>query len=329
MSITVIGSLNYDLVTFTNVVPEGGETIQANSFENHLGGKGLNEALASARLLPKSKRSSVRMIGNVGNDSFGKELRSSLIDVGVNVEYVKVIEGKSSGVAVILVEEDSGENRILITPGANGELKPTVEEYETYFPLESTSSSDKHFVVLQNEFPNPIETINWIKTNRPLINIAYNPSPYKHELVSESVFSQIDLLILNEGEARDAAETLNVDFNKDEKDFEAVALKLHGLINQDNVSTVVITLGSKGCLFVSGKDAKECIFVPSVKVDKVVDTTGAGDTFFGGIVLQLSLGANTQEAIEFATIASSITIRSKGAAESIPTLEDVEEFRKH
>lgn len=187
-TITVIGSLNYDLVTFTNKVPEGGETYQANSFETHMGGKGLNEAIAVARLSPEGKVNT-RMVGRVGTDQFGDSLKQCLVDAGVDVSNVKAIDG-SSGVAVIIVEEN-GENRILITPGANGKLSLSDEEYASIFKYDA-------FVVLQNEYPDTAKSITWLKTHKPEINIAYNPSPYKPKLITHEILSKIDLLIVNE-----------------------------------------------------------------------------------------------------------------------------------
>lgn len=326
-SITVIGSLNYDLVTYTNRVPEGGETAQANSFENHLGGKGLNEAIAVARLLPKKSDVTIKMVGNIGDDSFGKELKQALVDAEVDVSYVKTIENISSGVAVILVEQQSGENRILITAGANGELKPSEQEYSTYFP----DSGEEGFVILQNEYPNTVESINWIKTNRPKLNISYNPSPFKPEIITDDILSKIDLLIVNEGEALDVAKCLissdeighfNQTIDQDKvKGFSDLATKMTKLINQDNINTVIITMGSAGAVFSSRKEGPT--FEKSVKVESVVDTTGAGDTFFGGVVLQLALGSSIDESIKFATKASSLVIQKKGAVESIPTIDEV------
>lgn len=324
--ITVIGSLNYDLVTYTDKVPAGGETFQANSFENHLGGKGLNEAIATARLSEKSGDRHVRMIGNIGDDSFGKELKQSLQDSGVDTKYVKTIEGKSSGVAVILVET-SGENRILITSGANGELKPTNEDYEEYFKEVDL----QQFVILQNEYPDTIKSIQWIKTNRPKINIAYNPSPYKPELITAETWKLIDLLIVNEGEALDVAKNLlsTQEFEEFDKlikqdtlkGFGELSSKLQNLINQDNVSVIVITMGSLGSIYTS-KDVKP-MFHKANKIKNVVDTTGAGDTFFGGVVSQLAGGKDLHQAIKFANTASGLVIQKKGAAESIPTIEEV------
>ncbi|KAK6894955.1 Ribokinase [Candida tropicalis] len=320
--VTIIGSLNYDLVSFTKKVPEAGETYQADSFETHMGGKGLNEAIAVSKLSPP-ETIETRMIGKIGTDPFGIQLKQYLIDNKVNVENVDTIEG-SSGVAVIMVEEDSGENRILITPGSNGQLKPSDEQYNEYFP----NKDDSSFVILQNEYPDTINTINWLKTNRPKVNIAYNPSPFKSELITSSLLSKIDLLIVNEGEALDVAkhlgilETMPQSIDDEIEKFSNLAKSLQDSINKDNVNVVIITMGSKGCVYVS-KSIPSPSFIKSKKVTKVIDTTGAGDTFFGGVVSNLALGKDIKQAVEFATSASSLAIQKKGAAEGIPKYEDV------
>jgi ribokinase len=122
MKVTVIGSLNTDMVTRTPRVPEAGETLQASSFEVGWGGKGGNQAVAAAKL-GWSDQIMVSMIGAVGDDVFGPQLLKSMEDDGVNIKGVRIINGQNTGTAVILVEEDSGENRILVTPGANHALK--------------------------------------------------------------------------------------------------------------------------------------------------------------------------------------------------------------
>lgn len=321
-TVTIIGSLNYDLVTFTKKVPKAGETIQANSFETHMGGKGLNEAVAVARLSPPLGHVQSRMIGCVGADDFGKSLKQCLVDSGVDVSNVKTIEGESSGVATILVEEESGENRILITAGANGHLKPSDEEYKSIFELDKEDKNE--YVVLQNEYPDTAKSISWLKTNRPNINIAYNPSPYRPELVTRDIWSKIDLLIVNEGEAQDVAKLLlpDLDLVDSMEGVKTLAVEIQKLLNQNNLKTVVITLGSKGCIYYNAQ-LDEPQFVQSRKVDNVIDTTGAGDTFFGGLVSNLALGKTLAQAVEFATAASSLAIQKKGAAEGIPEHKDV------
>lgn len=384
-SITIIGSLNYDLVTYTNKVPQGGETYQANSFETHVGGKGLNESIAVAKLTPKNSvllssttttttttsgdgDGAIRMVGKIGDDSFGQQLKQFLIDNKVNVDHVHTVNNQTSGVAVILVEEETGENRILITLGANGELKLDDKEYESIFPKTTgsiTTTTTKEgeggylsFVILQNEYPDTVKSINWIKSNRPQLNIAYNPSPFKSELITKELLSKIDLLIVNEGEALDVANHLLKNSHQQDlidkinqinksnvtnstgdnhtllvEVFLKLAIELQKLINPDNVQIIVITMGSKGSIYIaknsgggSGGSQTTPQFIKSRKVEKVIDTTGAGDTFFGAIVLNLALGKLIDYAIKFATTASSLTIQKKGAAEGIPSYEEVMEI---
>lgn len=383
-SITIIGSLNYDLVTYTNKVPQGGETYQANSFETHVGGKGLNESIAVAKLTPKNSvllsstttttttsgdgDGAIRMVGKIGDDSFGQQLKQFLIDNKVNVDHVHTVNNQTSGVAVILVEEETGENRILITLGANGELKLDEKEYESIFPKTTGSITTTKegeggylsFVILQNEYPDTVKSINWIKSNRPQLNIAYNPSPFKSELITKELLSKIDLLIVNEGEALDVANHLLKNSHQQDlidkinqinksnvtnstgdnhtvlvEVFLKLAIELQKLINPDNVQIIVITMGSKGSIYIaknsggcggSGGSQTTPQFIKSRKVEKVIDTTGAGDTFFGAIVLNLALGKLIDYAIKFATTASSLTIQKKGAAEGIPSYEEVMEI---
>lgn len=316
-SITVVGSLNYDLVTYTNKVPGPGETYQANSFENHLGGKGLNEALAAARLSPPGCSTKIRMVGNIGEDSFGKELKQALVDSHVDTDYVQEIKGTSSGVAVIIVETN-GENRILITAGANGQLKPTEQDYQSIF----SDTEDGDFVVLQNEYPDTFATIAWLKAHKPAVNIAYNPSPFREEIADPDIMKKIDLLIVNEGEAADIANALKLpeDTEHSVENMKNLASALQTKLHQSNCSSAIITMGGQGCCYATRDGAS---FTPASKVENIVDTTGAGDTFFGGIVLQLAQKFSLQEAVGFATKASALAIQRKGAAEGIPWFNDI------
>lgn len=333
--LTVIGSLNYDLVTYTPRVPDGGETITANLFETHTGGKGFNEALALGRLLPKEARNthSVRMIGKVGDDSFGKELLDNLAAEDVDLKEIETVQGVRTGVATILVEEN-GENRILITGGANDLLKPSASDMERYFPKDD---GKQHFVMLQNEFPYFVETISWLKENRPSYQIAYNPSPIKH--VDGGYLKNVDLLIVNEIESKQMLRSLGQVESLDKDSFpdkhaeiefyRGIGVHLAKKINHNehSLNLVIVTLGSTGVVYVTTIDGELVSdFIPSNKVAKenVVDTTGAGDTFFGSVVSQLSLDRlDYKKAIQFAAVASSLAIQKKGAGESIPRYEDV------
>lgn len=144
-SIAVIGSLNIDFITRTPRVPGPGETLTSNSFSTGFGGKGANQAVACARLA--SKGTKVAMVGNVGDDGFGKDYFEALGKEGINADGVKTVKGETTGAANIVVEENTGENRIMFTPGANvAYSKEQGKEWDLV-------PSDAGVVVFQLEIP--------------------------------------------------------------------------------------------------------------------------------------------------------------------------------
>ncbi|CCD22229.1 putative ribokinase NDAI_0A00710 [Naumovozyma dairenensis CBS 421] len=332
MGITIVGSLNYDLVTYTDRVPDSGETFRANHFETHAGGKGLNQTIATARMKDPKANYKVKMVGNVGKDSFGEQLLDILRKNNVDVANVGILPNVMTGIATILVEQKdgSGQNRIIITQGANGKSTYESGKLENIFPTDS--SDRKQMVIFQQEIPNPTSIIHWLNKNRPTYEIVFNPSPF--EPISAEDWHLVDVLIVNEVEAVQILETI---YNNEEiknyksaieKDFvegyEKICSVLQKtLVSQSKSAIVVTTLGSKGALFCS-KDHPTVGFVPSCKVDSIVDTTGAGDTFLGSLVTQLYQGQDLEKAMKFSTVASSLSIQKRGAAESMPTFEDVQ-----
>ncbi|GMG00369.1 transferase activity, transferring phosphorus-containing groups protein [[Candida] boidinii] len=345
--ITIIGSLNYDFVTFTSRVPDAGETIQGESFEQHIGGKGLNEAIAASRLLDRSEKNNeqsgdkpdreVRMWGKVGNDMFGDKMLKFLEDSKVKVDLVEKLDGVSSGSATILVETlQQGENRIVIIPGANGHLKPDHLEFSKTFE----NAKDGDFVIIQNEFPVPLESVNWIATNKPELKIAYNPSPFKKELLDADILDKLSYLIVNEGEAIDLINSVASNDRDGDDDFASNLDQLHKIKTEFSKISIryaeklisiirkilpnpelIITLGSKGCFYT--ENISNVFYQSSCKVANVIDTTGAGDTFLGGVVSQLHNGNSMKDSIKFATVASSLVVQKKGAAESVPLHDEV------
>lgn len=326
MCITIIGSLNYDIVTTVKKVPQAGETIMATSFDTHIGGKGLNQTVAIAKLC---KALPVRIIGHVGNDSFGKEILEALGSYNVNTNYVKVLPGEANertGTATIIVEE-GGQNRIMVTPGANQFTKYTPTELSQLFSI----TEDIEYVVLQNEIPDPFNIIRWLHEMKPEYPIIYNPSPFNACEVPNEIWNFIDILIVNEIEALQIIEKvlphryaevnqkIKVDW---QHGYTTIAfLLVQEVINKDSKGTVILTLGSRGCIYAG--PGTPISYTPAVKVGRVVDTTGAGDTFLGGVVSQLVQGVSLQEAVSFATVASSLAIQKEGASSSTPAFEDV------
>lgn len=326
MQVTIIGSLNQDLVTYTDIVPRGGETVLANLFETHLGGKGLNASLAVARL-SDSQVVSTRIIGKVGNDLFRNDMRTVLEESGVDTSYLTTESGVSSGVAVITVEEPSGDNRILIAAGANGKLIPTVQDMTSYF-----TSTDGAYVMMQNEVPCTIPCIEWLDANRPNITTCLNPSPFDPKLVTKDVLSKLGLLIVNEGEAEQVAKhtfgpglfdsVQEVVKSDPHTGYLKIAQELSSYLSNQGPRIVIVTMGGAGSVY--SQNAQPAQYQEAPSVPRVVDTTGAGDTFFGGVVLQLAAGKELADAVAFATQAAGLAIQNNGAASSIPFRKDVD-----
>lgn len=331
MGITTIGSLNYDIVNFTDRVPQAGETLRGNTFETHAGGKGLNQTIALAKSKHTSAKYDIRMVGSVGDDSFGQQLKDLLKESGVDTSNVQVIENKSTGVATILVEQkNGGQNRIILTEGANGSSIYDDTDLKSIFQGVNLQD-EKQFVVFQNEIPDPCSIMAWIKRSHPHFQIVYNPSPF-YSITNEQ-WALVDVLVINEVEA---LQIINAIYEEKEyayyteeieKDYiggykRVCAEFHHHLLSQTNSAVAVITLGEKGALYAS-KENPSVGYTFAVPDVNVIDTTAAGDIFLGALVTQLHQDVSLETAIQFSTRASSIGIQRPGAAESIPSFEEV------
>ena len=311
--ITVIGSLNKDLVTRTSRLPAAGETLISTSFTTGSGGKGANQAVACARLSRRQdgtghRYAYVQLMGAVGDDHFGRELLEALTRNGVDTTEVRVREHEQTGVAVVIVDETTGENRILVASNANATLSA---ENFTFMP---TPLPD--LIVLQLEIPvdtvlGIIQVANWRG-----VQVLLNPAPAM-DLPTE-IYKGIAHLILNETEASS--------LSKASGDLEL------GLIAQNfldlGVHNVVITLGAQGAFYFS-QEAEKGEIVTAEKVN-VVDTTAAGDTFVGAYAVKVvraeeeGVSFNLKEAVEWANLAASKTVEKEGAQCSIPWLDEVD-----
>ncbi|KAF1954044.1 ribokinase [Byssothecium circinans] len=315
--ISVIGSLNVDLVTRTPRVPVAGETLTSESFNIGFGGKGANQAVACARLSRTQKQASesepsdveVRMVGAVGDDEFAGGFLQSLQKDGLKTDGVKVLKAKKTGVAVIVVETGTGENRIMFCPGANYdvEVKDLVDE-------------DAGVVLFQLELPLNVVLHNMKAARDKGVETIINPAPATP--LPEEAYSGLGHLIVNETEAA----TLSGIDNPTSWDKVAAIFIARGVKN------VIITLGGEGVYYQTDKRQEQSQpgqLVPARKV-KVVDTTAAGDTFVGAYTVAVArwkakggaafdLGA----AIEHANRAASMTVQKAGAQSSIPWVDEV------
>lgn len=298
--IAVIGSINMDLVTVCKRAPKGGETLFGDEFFQVPGGKGANQAAAIGKL-----GAEVTMLGKVGKDSFGKDLISALKSSGVNTDNIEETE-VSTGIAKIIVEEN-GQNRILVVAGANGKVD---KEYV-----------DRHLDIIKNcdilvaQLEVPVTTVEYAlkKAKEFGKTTILNPAPALP--LSDTLIKSSDFIIPNESE-------LGIITGIETDTDENILLAGEKLLNM-GVKELIITLGSKGSMKFN-KSGKEIHTAYKVKA---VDTTAAGDSFIGGLVRKLAEEKEIDEAIEFATKVSAIAVTRKGAQTSIPTYEEVENFK--
>ncbi|WP_046382651.1 ribokinase [Pseudomonas veronii] len=298
--VVVVGSLNMDLVTRASRLPRAGETLIGQSFSTVPGGKGANQAVASARL-----GAEVAMIGCVGSDAYGVQSRDALLAEGIDCQAVSRVDG-SSGVALIVVD-DSSQNAIVIVAGSNGELTPA--------SLQAADAVLQAADVIVCQLEVPLETVGYaLKRGRELgKTVILNPAPASGPLPAQW-YASIDYLIPNESEAT-ALSGVAVD------SLDSAKLAAAQLIKA-GAAKVIITLGAQGALFSDGNRV-EHLAAPNVKA---VDTTAAGDTFVGGFAAALAHGKSEAEAIRFGQVAAALSVTRAGAQPSIPTLHDVQGF---
>ncbi|WP_426206330.1 ribokinase [Pseudomonas sp. TWP3-1] len=299
--VVVIGSLNMDLVTRAPRLPRGGETLIGHSFATVSGGKGANQAVAAARL-----GAQVAMVGCVGNDPYGVQLREALLADHIDCLAVSVVED-SSGVALIVVDDNS-QNAIVIVAGANGALTPAVvDRFDAVLQAADV-------IICQLEIPDA--TVGHaLKRGRELGKIVIlNPAPASRPLPADW-YASIDYLIPNESEAA-ALSGLPVD------SLQTAEVAASHLISM-GAGKVIITLGAEGSLFANGTGFEH---FPAPRV-KAVDTTAAGDTFVGGFAAALASGKTEADAIRYGQVAAALSVTRAGAQPSIPTSSEVQAFK--
>jgi ribokinase len=291
-NIAVVGSANVDLVARTHRLPRPGETVIGEGFVIVPGGKGANQAVACAKLgVP------TRFVGRVGRDPFGDLLVATLIAARVGIDGVARDADAPSGVAMIMVDGE-GHNTILVASGANGRL--TVEDVNAAAGLLAADA-----VLLQLEIPvAAVERAAAIARARGA-RVILNPAPARE--LPRSLLGLADVLNPNQSELELLAGVRVAGVG----DAERAARVLIGL----GVPAVVVTLGAAGALVVADDGAWH---LPGYKVD-VVDTTGAGDAFNGGLAVGLVDGLGLCDAARFANAAGALATTALGAQEALPT----------
>jgi ribokinase len=288
--IVVVGSINADLVFEADRRPNSGETLIGKDFKTVPGGKGANQAIAASRLGAK-----VAIMGCLGEDQNGIFLEENLKVNKVETKFIEKVKGVPSGVAGITLAE--GDNSIIVVPGANYEVD------KTYIDKNKEVIKNAKIVLLQLEIP--IEVVEYVIDicSKNKVKTILNPAPIQK--LKKDTLEKLDYLTPNEHEF----EILYGSKREEEM------LKKHK-------NKLIITKGSEG---VSFSDGDKVINITSNKV-KVVDTTGAGDTFNGAFAYSLVKGMNIKESIEFANKAAAISVTKFGAQGGMPTLKELDEF---
>lgn len=295
--IYVVGSLNMDLTAVVPHPPKAGETLAAQSFMTTPGGKGANQAAAAQRLGGR-----VAMIGKVGRDAFGAQLKENLASYGVRTACVTEAPSPT-GLAMITVCRKN--NRIVLYGGANQALvSEDIDE-----GLKSAKAGD--LLLVQLEVPlAAVEHALTVANRKGMITIL-NPAPAVP--LSGAVLEKCELIVPNETETQ----ILTGILPDCEVNLALAVQKLQRL----GARNVIVTLGGKGSAVAVGK---EITLIPARKV-KVVDTTAAGDTYLGALAVRLEAGDDLVTAANYATLAAALKITRRGATSAVPSKNEVEE----
>ncbi len=299
-SVTIVGSFIADLAFRTARLPAWGETVMGSSFKLGPGGKASNQAVAAARLGAKTS-----FVCKLGNDPFAELARRTYGEEGIDTRYLFTSAESFTGTASIVVDEVRGENAIVVVPGSGWELTPA--EVEQARPLIAESSI---FVTCLEVTVAAAQRGLEIAHELGVATI-FNPAPAAP--LPDSIYQLCDFFTPNESEA--AAITGLPVSNRSEIERAAAALLQRGARN------VVITLGAQGALV---KTAKLTEFVPAVDAGPVIETTGAGDAFNGGLAVGLSEGMDLVEATRFACAVAGISVTRLGTAPSMPHRAEVD-----
>ena len=295
--IAVVGSLNMDLVLRVPRAPAAGETLTGHEFSLMPGGKGANQAVACARL-----GSRVLMAGRVGADAFGRDLREAMVTDGIDSEFVSIDNHTATGVAMILVE-DSGQNRIVLAPGANAQL------VAAHLDAAATCIEQAALMILQLEVP--LATVEHAIgiARRASVPVLLNPAPAQP--LPDRLCPAVDYLIPNETEA-----ALLAGFPVTDPRSAAAAAEV---FRGRGVRHVLVTLGEQGVV-IAGPGGT--LHVPALPA-RAVDTTAAGDTFIGGFATGLLEGMEVEQAARLGQQAAAFCVARHGAQRSIPRRVDL------
>ena len=289
-AVTVVGSLNLDLIVSVDRLPGRGETVVAAASATGPGGKGANQAAAAGALSPD-----VAMVGRVGADEAGARLRSDLADRGVDVVDVLEVVGVPTGHATVAVEAAGGENLIVVAPGANHALSPA--------DVDVAAVREARVLLAQLEVPLAVVEAAVAAARGAVV---LNPAPPRP--LPAALLAAVDVLVPNEWELAalagvPAVETLTTS-------------ELAALARRVTARDVVVTMGGRGALVVPADSGEPVVIAPPAVTP--VDTTGAGDCFCGALCVGLAAGLPLVDAARYAVTAAAISTTAAGARGCLP-----------
>lgn len=296
--ICVVGAGNVDLTSYSEHMPQWGETLRGDSFDLTYGGKGANQAVIAAKL-----GAEVSMVGKVGTDLFGQGIIDNLRNLNIDVSHIQKIEGTQSGIAQIMVDS-IGKNAIIVITGASDLMT------EVDVRAARTAISVADMLLVQWEIPITVSRRAMKIAKETDTKVIFNPAPMGKE-IPEDVFPLCDTICVNETEIT-ALTGMPVE------DIPQVKKAAIELIRR-GVHSVVVTLGKKGAFYAS---EKETFFVEGQSV-KTVDSTGAGDCFIGSFSHFLSKERTPKECISLANKIAAISVQKKGTQTSYPEREEL------
>ena len=293
-----------DLVARSPRLPIPGETILGHEFFTAPGGKGANQAVAVARLgIP------TQLVGRVGNDNFGRSLLANLQSYGVQTKHICIDETTHSGVAIITVD-DTGQNNIIVIPGANGHINETdVQRLNSLFDHAAA-------LLLQWEIPLAAVELAAKAAQKVGVKVILDPAPTRLD-APDHFYRRVDIITPNEIEASQLVGFEVNNYN--------TAAKAAEILLQKGVGTAIIKLGAKG---VYSATTESTFFVPAFPVQPV-DTVAAGDAFNGGLVAAITQGLDLREAVVWGAAAGAISTTKAGAMISMPDRASFDTFLKN
>jgi ribokinase len=293
----VAGSINMDVVATADRHPRVGETVAGREVLYFPGGKGANQAVAAAKL-----GAPTTLIGRLGRDAFGEQLKTFLAAQGVDLSFVRETAEAHTGTAIITIAK--ADNTIVVIPGANGLVSAT--------DVAAPSLEKGDIAVSQFEIPLPAITAFFERARAAGATTILNPAPTID--YDRALLDLVDILILNETELGGLSKT-----SLDDTDDHARFIPAIRSLPDSQTRIVCVTLGKRGALALVND---EPLIIPGRSV-RAVDSTGAGDCFVGAVAEQLASGNSIHEALAFANIAASICVQRMGAAPSMPTKAEV------